>query len=328
MKRISIINSTFLLLSLLIGNTACEDEELNPYVEPLPGVHAFAEVPNPGENPTSFIYRDPSVAIPFEIEWISVDRQLEVDRIELYLLFNENYVDEDGNPQIARHGGTAGKLFQTFEGEAVPGNREDISFSVSQADMYALYQDAAYDYDGDGETTPVYSNPMTPNRTATVPFIPGDDFAVKWILYTTDGLKYDSWSPSVCTELPGANCEVAWGMQCVSDLAGTYTYTTSGQTDGRGPFEFTGTETFTALGGGKYSIADLSSGMEPQVWENPPVAATLIDACGNIQLDAATFSYIYAYEVTGGSVDPDTGVITVMWQNVYGENGITIYTPQ
>nr|WKN38296.1 hypothetical protein K4G66_06220 [Tunicatimonas sp. TK19036] len=325
MKKTSIVSYIALLTGLLLVNTACEDEELSPYLEPLPGVHAFAEVPD-GE-PSSFVYLEPEVAIPFDIQWISVDQELEVSKIDLYILFNENYTDADGNPRVARHGGTEGVLFQTIEGGDLPGNRTAVSFSISQSEVYQLYQGVTYDYDGDGEATDVFNNPDNPRNAQRFPFVPGDDFAVRWELTTTDGLLYDSWSPSVCTELPGANCEVAWGMSCTSDLAGTYTYTSSGQTDGRGPFNTSGTETFVALGGGKYSITDLSSGMEPTVWENPPVAATLIDACGSIQLDAASFEYIYGYEVTGGSVNPDTGVITVTWKNVYEEGGTTVYTP-
>lgn len=325
MKKLSYILSLSFLASFVLVNTACEDEEANPYLEPLPGVHAFAQVPD-GE-PENFIFRQPDVAIPFNIQWISIDRDLEVSKIDLYVLFNENYTDADGNPRVARHGGTEGILFRTFEGGDVPANRTTTNFSVAQSEVYQLYQGVSFDYDGDGEETPVFNNPANPRNPQNFPFVPGDDFAVRWELTTADGLVFDSWSPSVCTEFPGANCEVAWSMICTSDLAGTYNYTSSGTTDGRGPFNTTGTETFVAEGGGKYSITDLSSGMEPTVWENPPVNATLVDACGNIQLDAASFEYIYGYEVTGGSVNPDNGVITVNWSNIYGEGGTTVYTP-
>ena len=211
MKKTSLIYIALFSL-LTLAQSACENEDLNPYLEPLPGVHAYAEIP--ADQPANFVYGQLSEAVPFDIEWVSVDGKLEVNKVELYLLFNENFKDADDNPKVARHGGSEGILFKTFEGDQVPGNREVFNFSVTQNEMYALYKDATYDYNGNGTATPVFNNPDEPMRnTTTSPFTTDDDFTVRWVLYTTSGLMFDSWSPSVCTELPGANCEVTWSVE-------------------------------------------------------------------------------------------------------------------
>ncbi|WPP49267.1 hypothetical protein [Catalinimonas niigatensis] len=214
MKKNSILYSMMVLAGLLIFNTACEDEELSPYVEPLPGVHAYAELAEGA--PEDFMYGDLNEEITYEIQWVSVDQQLSVNRIDLYVLFNENYVDEDGNPLVARHGGNEGILFRTIESSEVPGNRENIAFSLTQSQIFDLYEGVTFDYDDEDSTapTPVFTNPDKPSRDLPgAPFIEDDEFSVRWVLYTDNDLVFDSWSPSVCTELPGANCEVSWGVE-------------------------------------------------------------------------------------------------------------------
>lgn len=224
MKTIKLQYIYTVLAAMICFSTACQDEELNPYVEPLPGVHAFAQVADGSAE--NFLLAQTEEDINFNIRWISVDSKLSVDKIDLFILFNENYVDEDGNPLVARHGGEEGVYFKTVEGSELPTNREDFTFSISQEEVEALYQGATFDYDDDGTAEDVFDNAFKPTRTESTPFIPGDDFAVRWELTTTDGLVYDSWSPSVCTELPGANCEVAWILECgqvITEPAQDYT---------------------------------------------------------------------------------------------------------
>jgi hypothetical protein len=224
MKKNTFIHLMMVFGAMLAVSTACEDEALNPYVEPLPGVHAFAQVAEGSAQ--NFLLAQTEDDITFDIRWVSVDSELSVEKIDLYVLFNENYVDIDENPRVARHGGDEGVFFATIEGADLPANREDISFSISQEDVAALYQGATFDYDDDGTAENVFDNAFKPTRSGNVPFIPGDNFAVRWELTTTDGLVYDSWSPSVCTELPGANCEVAWILECgqvISEPAQDYT---------------------------------------------------------------------------------------------------------
>ncbi len=223
MKKTSIAVNTvlyyiLLLAGLLTISTACEDEELSPYVEPLPVVHAYAKIP--AESPDDFIAGALDAAINANIQWVSIDRKLEVQKIDLYILFSEEYVDPSDNPTVARHGGDEGIFFKSIEGGDLKGNRENASFTVSQADVLSLYQNATYDYNGDGNPVPVFNNTIKPSRSAAMPFIPGDNFTVRWELTTTSGLVFDSWSPSVCTEFEtytgsdyndgGVNCTLDW----------------------------------------------------------------------------------------------------------------------
>jgi len=201
-----------ILAGVLTFSTACEDEDLNPYLEPLPGVHAFGQVAD--GSPANFILGQTGEDITFDLQWISIDGELSVESIDLYVLFNENYEDEDGNPLVARHGGQEGVFFSSIEGSSLPSNRENFSFSLAQEDVRALYEGSTFDYDDDGTAVDVFNNDFKPARSSVQPFINGDEFAVRWVLTTTDGLVFDSWSPSVCTELPGANCEVSWILEC------------------------------------------------------------------------------------------------------------------
>ena len=202
-----------LFTGLMVCSTACENEELNPYIEPLPGVHGYTVMTE--DSPENFSYGDTDEDVRFDIQWISVDNALTVNRIDLYVLFNESYTDEDGNPLVAEHGGEEGILFRTIEGGDIPANRTTIAFSLDQTEIYQLYEGITYDYDDDESTaaTPVFSNPDSPDRAVPgAPFVDSDNFVVRWVLYTDNDLVFDSWSPSVCTELPGANCEVTWGV--------------------------------------------------------------------------------------------------------------------
>ncbi|WKN29672.1 hypothetical protein PZB74_11915 [Porifericola rhodea] len=212
MKKYPILYFTMVLAGLLMLSTACEDEDLNPYIEPLSGVHAYGQFAE--DSPTNFIKGESSEDLNINLQWISIDGELEVDKIDVFVLFNENYVDIDRNPLVAAHGGEEGKFYMSIEGSEIPANRENTTISISQEDVFELYKEATFDYDDDGNAESVFSNEFKPSRTDNTPFISGDNFSIRWILYTTDGLVFDSWSPSVCTELPGANCEVSWILEC------------------------------------------------------------------------------------------------------------------
>ena len=114
---------------------------------------------------------------------------------------------------------------------------------------------------------------------------------------------------------------------CVSERAGTY----DGVTDWVDYYGYEDTNTYSdditaAAGAGQYNLADLSGGMEPIIWGNPPVEAVIQDLCGKVLLVSAP--YVYPYYVRGGSeIDLSTGVMTIVWENVYGENGVTVLTP-
>lgn len=222
MKRLN--KYILFLLALVVFIPACKDEDLVVLPEWESAVHGLT-VLSAGSAP-NFLNGDPSVELSFDIMWNSIDGDNTVTKIEVFAFFSEAYVDPDGNPATAAHGGANGRSILTIEGAAVPGNKETASFTVSQDDIYAAYSDATFDYDKDGTATPVWGNPDKPERnTGIYKFVPGDSFAIKWAFTTADGRVFDSWSPSVCTEFPGANCTVAWSIVCetvISDPPGDY----------------------------------------------------------------------------------------------------------
>lgn len=314
------------LALLVLVPLSCTDEDLVPEPDFETAVHGFGALADGSAE--NFKFGDPSVDLDINLQWVSIDRQNTVNKVEIFVSFEESYVDVEGNPATARHN-PSGLLLMSMEGGNVPGNREPFTFSITQDAIYQLYKDITFDY-GKGEV-PVWDNPDKPLRDdANFKFIDGDAFRIRWVFYTEDGRKFDTWNDSVCLEFPGANCTISWGVICESDLGGTYSMTSNGTEYYGSSFTYTFDDEFVPTGSpGKYTITDLSGGMEPNIWGNPDVNATVVDECGSITLDQAAFSYIYAYSILPGStVNQETGEITIVWENTYGENGINVYTPK
>ncbi len=213
------------LAGLMVLFNACKDEDLVILPEWESGVHAYTIVAD--GSASDFKDQETDIPITFNMKWKSIDRENTVNKIELFVLFNEPYIDLDGNPKTAAHGGDEGVLWATLEGGDVPANAEFTSFTITQDEVYQLYSGATYDYENGNGEVPVYANPDAPERDAdTRPFIPGDTFSMRWVLYTDDGRMFDSWSPSVCTEFPEANCSINWSIVCADAIAnppGDYT---------------------------------------------------------------------------------------------------------
>src|SRR5690349_2201572 len=127
MKQIRII--TLILASALVAVTSCKDESIVLIPEWETAVHGFAAVTSANSD---FSYNDTALPIDIDLQWISIDQALTVTKMEVYVLFDENYIDADGNPAVAHHGGTTGRLFESFEGAAVPANRTPVAVSISQ----------------------------------------------------------------------------------------------------------------------------------------------------------------------------------------------------
>ena len=161
---------------------------------------------------------DPSVTLDFELKWISVDQKATVTKMEVFFTWKETYTDVDGNPAVANHGT---KTLATYEGGAVPANRTAVAWTLTQAQVQALYSGATFDYnDGvSGNAIDVFGAPYNPARDATNIFIDKDAFTVTWHYTSDDGRVFDSWSPSVCTEFPGSNCQVEFGVVCAEDIS-------------------------------------------------------------------------------------------------------------
>jgi len=201
------------LLALTVIVPACKDEDL--VILPEWGTAVHGETLFSTGSPTNFLSGDGSVELSFDMYWNSIDTKNTVTKIEIVAFFSEAFVDIEGNPKTAAHGGANGVSLLTLEGAAVPANRETTTFTISQDDIYALYSTASFDYDEDGVATPVWNNPDKPDRNTTNrKFVPGDTFQIKWKFTTDDGRVFDSWSPSVCNEFPGANCVVGWALVC------------------------------------------------------------------------------------------------------------------
>lgn len=209
------------VLVLAVLGMSCRDESLNPYVEPLPGVHGFAAKDAASSdkgtgtaNTIGLKYSTWSASgSPFVFRWFSFDKALTVNKIEFYAYFNEPYVDKDGNPAIASHGGSApagGKLIPgaTIENLA-NGEKKTITITVDQ--IYQLYKDAEFDYNGDGTKEKVFTDAVRP---AAKRFLVDDNVLIRWKLYTPDGTVYRSWSPSLESGEPKfSNASFDWTIE-------------------------------------------------------------------------------------------------------------------
>lgn len=217
---------TLTLIALLGVVTACKDEDLVIVPEWESAVHGFGEFSATTED-VNFIKGEPDVDLTVDLLWNSIDNKNNVTKIELFILFNESYIDQDGNPKTAKHGGDEGELFMTMEGGNVPANKAKTTFTISQDDVYALYSDATFDYFGTGDL-PVWgaSSIRSDRNTGDFKFVDGDAFQLRWAFTTQDGRVFNAWGISVCTEFPGANCSVNWAAVCsqvINDPVGNWT---------------------------------------------------------------------------------------------------------
>ncbi len=207
--------------------TSCKDDDLVLIPEWESGVHGLATFATGSAK--NYIKGDPAIDVDFNLSWNSIDKKNTVTKIRVFLLFNESYMDQDNNPKVAAHGGEEGILYATYEGSEVPANKVPIDLSISQADVFAFYEDAAYDYYGTGELPVWGAGSIKAERNTTDKmFIDGDAFQIRWEFTTDDGRVFDNWGISVCTEFPGANCSVNWAAICnpvIEEPEGDYVIT-------------------------------------------------------------------------------------------------------
>ncbi|MEQ9168009.1 MAG: hypothetical protein RLO12_17240 [Fulvivirga sp.] len=221
MKR---FNKLYITLLLLIAiNISCQDEDLleinNPTWET--GVNTFGQVAE--GSAANFIRGDESVDLTFDWRWISVDQANEIVSVDFYVSWSESYVNVNGDAAVANHGEQL--VFSTTPA----GNRENITFTLTQDDLSTAFAGTTYNYD-DGNDAIVdvftYSGKPTRNVGGGQAFIDGDSFILTWSLTGADGRVFEGWSPSVCTEVPGSNCQIAWIVECgqvLKDPVQTYT---------------------------------------------------------------------------------------------------------
>ncbi len=215
------INKYSILFFVAAMFFACEDEEIQK--RNFPGwetaVNGFGQLQE--TSAANFLLADVVNGLDIDFRWISIDGTNTVEKIEFFITFEEGYTNKDGDPAVADHGT---ELFMTVD--SPPDNRTDMSLNISQDDVYTLFQNATYDYMETGSAVSVWTYPPKARNVTTTPFVDGDSYVLTWIMTTTDGRVFDSWSPSACTELPGSNCQIAWILECgqeFNDPRGVYT---------------------------------------------------------------------------------------------------------
>lgn len=144
-------------------------------------------------------------------------------------------------------------------------------------------------------------------------------------------------TPNIIAGAPTTSftCCFSTFVGCPSNIGGVYNVVTTGtSTDPCCPVETTVayTTTLTKTSATEYTISDFSSGLYTE-WYCAPYglcAATfeglggnVLDVCGTLTLSAS-----YWGNTGTGSLDPETGVITLQWQNQFGDAGTSVLTPQ
>lgn len=232
------ILSLTIVTALLFALGACRDESLNPLPTFLPGVHAFTVFDGIAFNGNLLARPQPyevnnaknfpkaaqnSAKVDFKTRWVSLDNQLTVNKIEIYVRMLESYNDPDGNPKVADLSGNGkGKLITTISSPAA--NRQWNAFSITPQQIYDAYKTATVAYDKVNKVN-VFNNParprptnawLRPAETATYGAVAEDNFVVTWILYTTDGQVFNTWNPdSICADPTSvseanSNCQLSF----------------------------------------------------------------------------------------------------------------------
>ncbi len=168
----------------------------------------------------------------------------------------------------------------------------------------------------------------------------GGQFDVAGTVTTVDGAVFRSTNSSAAVNGSAFRgfFDYTLFIVCPSDLAGTYTYATQGSsTDPCCPGTVTvdGEVTLTDNGGGEYTISDWSGGLYV-AWYGPdggnygidaPVEGVIKDACNVMSF--VTDSEPFGEWLKGsGRVDAETGVITLTWENGWGDKGESTLTPK
>ena len=196
--------STFLVLvAALFLAVACA-KVASPLPEFESGVHGYGVLTT-----ANFSIANTATPAAFNWRWVSIDKKNTVSKVEFYTTLTEAYSDKEGNDRVANHGT---KLWKVLEGSAIGANLTDITSSITQADIYALFKDAKFDYGLGAGNLNVFDQHA---RTTTNRFIKKDNIAVTWVLTTADGRKFTEWSVAICdgVSVVGANCTMNIGVK-------------------------------------------------------------------------------------------------------------------
>jgi hypothetical protein len=137
------------------------------------------------------------------------------------------------------------------------------------------------------------------------------------------------------TNSPLFSFSQTYNVACPSDLGGTYSVISSGSSTDSGPTasenpisNYPYTVTIADNGGGNYTISDAFGGLYILWYDIYGITGdepgTFDDVCGTI---SGLFPEPFGTNVNyTGSVDPDSGVITIDWINGYDDQGTMVLT--
>jgi hypothetical protein len=156
----------------------------------------------------NFVINDVSKPVTYKWGWKSIDNKNTVSKVEFFVTFTEGYTDKDGNTRTANHGTKAWKV---IDGAAAGPNHGAIDGSITQAEIYNLFQAATFDYGLGGGKTSVWSQR---GRTTANRMITADRFAITWHITAADGRKFTEWSVGLCDGTTvGSNCAINFGVK-------------------------------------------------------------------------------------------------------------------
>jgi hypothetical protein len=304
MKRI--FKYFFTLLLIIVAAVACRDEDLERRPSLEDNIGAVTKItPNPDRTFFNLLnpLEDEYVEFDIDVDGFNVTRISSVD-IELvftekdrvYDPFQEEYVDSVYAPVIV-------KTITTFPAKVQITGQEVVT---------AL------------------------GKSSVADFEVGDSFNVTFPINTEDGRRLTVALNSELCNQPGqpsfGGCNVQWVVTCPSDLGGTFNFSTTNITgdvsQGANPAAcgtgVTGTVTFEDLGGGRYNISDATFGQYDCAWnDSPAVGVVLNDVCNKVSLSGAD-QYGLIYSISIVNVTPT--VLTIDWQNDFGDSGRTTLT--
>lgn len=146
----------------------------------------------------------------------------------------------------------------------------------------------------------------------------GDSFLYEIIVTSKNGLRTRS---NVIVNAP---------VSCSSDLAGTFTYSTTVTGVGDGgdiggcTDPVTGESEFVEDGAGFYQVSDATFGQYGCAWGDTPAAGvTLTDVCNTLTVGGSDqYGLIYTFVI----ISNDGTDLKIEWSNDYGDSGTSILT--
>lgn len=157
-------------------------------------------------------------------------------------------------------------------------------------------------------------------------FAPGDNFQLKTILVMSDGRELgpdESSSTVKGTAFQGRRMAFTRPLACPSDLAGTFSYSTSDIWCNGGTA--TGTVDIVAEGGGRYIFSDWAFGAYGPCYGGGTAGGDLhfTDVCGVVSFTGFTDSFGDTWTYTSSISGEEW---TIGWVNTYGESATSVVT--